>query len=316
MNDSIHAKKKGYQTWVPYFEPVLCDALNGKVTYTKPQENVEHPVQKKGTVGKIFKAIGAVLVMFLVFAAVIIVSLLGDLTYDTDGNDAKYLPENQTQLANSPLKGKTILSVGSSVSYGNGSGGVSFEDYLEAIDGATVIAVDEGATTIAKRDGLDSSFLERLQRAEDPSWKIDAVILQVSTNDASNNAGLGELTDSYDRNTFDLYTTGGGLEYLISYISEKYDAPILIYCSAPFKTGPIYNAELYDDMVQRVKEIVAKWDKKTEIVFLNQWEDESMRSVSQEEIVHYMSDPVHPAMAGYLEWWLPGFQKALYGFFK
>ena len=267
------------------------------------------------TVKKVIKNIFLVILVVMLIVITVALRFFGGITYPTDGNDPKYLPENQTALEYSPLQGKTILSVGSSVSYGNGSGGVSFEDYLEVLDGATVISVTEGATTIAIREGLTSSYTERLRRAVQPDWDIDAVILQVSTNDASAGNGIGEPTDSYDIDSFDLTTTSGGLEYLIAYCTETWDCPVVVYCSAPFENGPLYDADAYGELVEGVHKVIDKWSSEVEIVFIDQWNDPEMRSVSKDEIIHYMSDPVHPAMAGYLEWWMPNFQEALYSFF-
>lgn len=319
MNDEIHPTRRGYTSWTPIFEAALADVLAGKQVGFGVDTSDEAAVKKaksSKTVKKVIKNVFLVILVVLLIVITVALRFFGGVSYPTDGNDDKYLPENQTALEYSPLQGKTILSIGSSVSYGNGSGGVSFEDYLEVLDGATVIPVTEGATTIALRDGLTSSYPERLHRAVQPDWDIDAVILQVSTNDASAGNGIGAPTDSFDESSFDLTTTSGGLEYLIAYCTNTWDCPVVVYCSSPFESGPLYDAEAYGALVEGVHEVVDKWSSEVDIVFIDQWNDPDMRSVTEEEIIHYMTDPVHPAMAGYLEWWMPNFQEALYSFFE
>ena len=319
MNDEIHPTRRGYTLWTPIFEAALADVLAGKQVGFGVDTSNEAAVRKaksSKTVKKVIKNIFLTFLIVLLIVITIALRFFGGVTYPTDGNDPKYLPENQTALEYSPLQGKTILSIGSSVSYGNGSSGVSFEDYLEVLDGATVIPVTEGATTIAIREGLTSSYTERLHRAVQPDWEIDAVILQVSTNDASAGNGIGEPTDSYDIDSFDLTTTSGGLEYLIAYCTETWNCPVVVYCSSPFENGPLYDADAYSGLVEGVHKVIDKWSSQVEITFIDQWNDPEMRSISEDELIHYMTDPVHPAMAGYLEWWMPNFQEALYSYFE
>lgn len=56
-----------------------------------------------------------------------------------EGNGEKYSLDNAAPNADSPIEGKTVLFLGSSVTYGSASGGVSFADYIGKRDGCTVI---------------------------------------------------------------------------------------------------------------------------------------------------------------------------------
>ena len=69
------------------------------------------------------------------------------------GNAAPYALRRQLPRDNSPLRGKTILCLGSSISSGFSSGGVSFLDYLARIDGCRIIQETVSATTRAPRPG-------------------------------------------------------------------------------------------------------------------------------------------------------------------
>ncbi|MFR3991250.1 MAG: hypothetical protein ACLTY5_00915 [Angelakisella sp.] len=70
------------------------------------------------------------------------------------GNAAPYALRRQLPRDNSPLRGKTILCLGSSISSGFSSGGVSFLDYLARIDGCRIIQETVSATTLADRGYL------------------------------------------------------------------------------------------------------------------------------------------------------------------
>ena len=102
---------------------------------------------------------------------------------------------------------KRIVFLGSSVTYGEASGGVSFADMLcekygyemvkEAVSGTTL--VDEGA----------DSYVSRLKNITVND--ADLFICQLSTNDATGRKPLGEIADSRDMNFFDTKMTGSGL---------------------------------------------------------------------------------------------------------
>lgn len=119
------------------------------------------------------------------------------------------------------LKGKTILFLGSSVTYGAAAGGVSFVELMAEQCGINYIKKAVSGTTLADID--NSSYVTRLKNR------------------------LIKL----------LYT-----------LQSEYNFDIL---------------DLYND--------------------------EEMLSVDKEKYKLYMSDPVHPTLMGYKEWWTPKFIK-------
>ena len=56
-----------------------------------------------------------------------------------EGNYGEYSLKNTEANSDSPLNGNTIIFLGSSVTFGYGSLGVSFADFLEKTDGITAI---------------------------------------------------------------------------------------------------------------------------------------------------------------------------------
>ena len=125
------------------------------------------------------------------------------------GNAAPYALRRQLPRDNSPLRGKTILCLGSSISSGFSSGGVSFLDYLARIDGCRIIQETVSATTLADRGYF--SYLKRLRRrmARMPQAP-DCFLCQLSTNDATFRSVPGRVSRCFRAEDFDVSTTVGG----------------------------------------------------------------------------------------------------------
>lgn len=215
------------------------------------------------------------------------------------GNDIMYSVEKTQALDNSPIKGKTYIFLGSSVTYGSAAKGESFVDFLEKRDGIT--AVKEAVSGTCLVDEKDSSYVSRLKTI-DKSINADAFICQLSTNDATKKKPLGRVSEGFDKNTFDTKTVAGAIEYIISYVKETWNCPVIFY------TGTKYDSKQYEKMINLLYEIQKKWD----IQILDLWNDEDMNSVSKEDYRLYMANGIHPTRAGYREWWLPKFEAQLY----
>ena len=84
-------------------------------------------------------------VLFIAIGIIIAAALLAALRVffglGHPGNAAPYALRRQPRRENSPLRGKTILCLGSSISSGFSSGGVSFLDYLGRIDGCRILSL-------------------------------------------------------------------------------------------------------------------------------------------------------------------------------
>ena len=78
------------------------------------------------------------------------------LGYFNSGNSPKYSVKNSDTVS-STLKGKTIIFLGSSVTYGYASKGESFVDFLEKQDGITAVKEAKSGTTLV--DDKSSSYI-------------------------------------------------------------------------------------------------------------------------------------------------------------
>lgn len=222
----------------------------------------------------------------------------GFLHYDKnmalEGNTEKYSPEGVTAIESSPLEGYNILYLGSSVTYGSASGGVSFADYIARRNNTEFVkAAVSGTNLVAGKN----SYVSRLQGV-DKDQRFDLVICQLSTNDATNKKPLGtpSLTDSPDTDT-----VCGAIEFIINYAKDTWNCPVVFY------TNSYYDSERYGAMVSALHEIAELYG----VGVIDMYNDEQFNSLSAEERALYMADSIHPTRAGYLEWWTPYMEKYL-----
>lgn len=221
------------------------------------------------------------------------------------GNSHEYDLKNVAVLSEeTPLHGKVIFCLGSSVTYGMASRRVSFADYIAKRNGCTMIKAAISASTLADTGPI--SYIKRLRRHPMRKKPVDCFLCQLSTNDATFLQRLGKISDSFDIDDFDTKTTIGGIEYIIAYVKKTWDCPIV------FLTGTRYDNPRYHRMVNQLLELEEKWD----ITVIDLWHNRKMNRISDEEYKLYMSDGVHPTQAGYLNWWTPVIEEGLYRIFE
>ena len=201
----------------------------------------------------------------------------------------------QTNSSNA-LTGKTLFFLGSSVTYGYASGGVSFVDYLAQRNNCTTVKEAVSGTTLVN-SGSDS-YVQRMLHNLSTTAHCDHFICQLSTNDASQGKPMGQVSSSYNLNDFNTSTVIGAMEYIICYAKQTWNCPVSFY------TGVYYSNSQYQQMVDALYQLQSKWG----IGIIDLWNNSSMRNVSSADYARYMSDSVHPTAAGYLEWWTPVFE--------
>ncbi len=192
---------------------------------------------------------------------------------------------------------KKIIFLGSSVTYGSAAGGISFADLICEKNGFDMIKEAVSGTTLV--DSEEQSYVKRLRTID--CDRADLFICQLSTNDAAQGKPLGTISDTRDISAFDVNTVAGAIEYILAYVTEKWNCPMAFY------TGTWFNSEAYADMVSLLKQIAEKWN----IRIIDLWNEPSFQSVSPEDYSRYMEDPVHPTLAGYREWWAPYIEKCI-----
>ena len=244
---------------------------------------------------KSVKIIISTVLVVVIAAGGYLVNMFGVLK---EGNSSAYSVKNVPTLSESALKGKTGIFLGSSVTYGYGSLGVSFVDYLEKTDG--IIAVKEAVSGTTLVDNGKSSYVARM-KAIDPEIKADFFVCQLSTNDATKELPLGQVSESYDMADFDTSTIAGAAEYIIAYARSMWGCPVIFYTQAE------YDSEPYGRMVDMLLALKEKWD----ITVIDLWHNEEINSITDAQRKLYLVDNIHPTRAGYLEWWLPEMRRVL-----
>ncbi len=220
------------------------------------------------------------------------------------GNAEEYHIENVAVLDDSPLEGKKLCFLGSSVTKGEVSLYVSFADYIAKRNSNSYIKEAVSGTTLV--DSGPESYIQRMINNIDSEEEIDVFICQLSTNDATMKKELGEISESKSLEDFDTSTIIGAMEYIIGYAKQTWG------CEVVFYTGTKFDSDLYPKMVDALLQLQDKWD----IGVIDLWNDTEMNAVSEEDYNLYMADPVHPTQAGYLKWWTPKMEAYLYEYLK
>lgn len=218
------------------------------------------------------------------------------------GNGEEYAAEHVLPLDGSPLKGKRIAFLGSSVTYGASSLGTSFVEYLAARNGFTYHKEAVSGTTLV--DNGENSYPARMKRM-DCAEEFDLFVVQLSTNDATKREPLGEIVGRNAGN-YDTSTVCGAIEYIIGYVRKAWGCPVVFY------TNAYYESENYAAMVAALGQIEAEYG----IGVIDLYTDEAFNAITDEQRSLYMADGIHPTKAGYLLWWTPEMEEYLYAFVR
>lgn len=220
------------------------------------------------------------------------------------GNGDTYSFDAIEKMEDSPLEGKTVLFLGSSVTNGAAAGYDSIPEYFAARMGCVAIKEAVDGTTLT--DDANSSYIHRLQENVSLEEPISLVVCQLSTNDASKEKPLGNIAAGTSMDEMDTHTITGAMEYIIAYAKENWDCPVVFYTNAR------YNSTAYAAMVSRVHELEEKWG----IGVLDLWTSDSFNDITEEERALYMYDTIHPMRAGYRDWWGPELETQLCAYLK
>lgn len=249
---------------------------------------------------KKLKIVLSIILILVIIAGGYVGNMLGVFN---EGNYGDFALKDTASVPDSPINGKTVIFLGSSVTFGYGSFGVSFADFLEKTDSITAVKEAVSGTTLV--DIKSNSYVSRMKKI-DKDINADAFVCQLSTNDATKEMPLGEISDGFDTDDFDTQTVAGAIEYIIAYAKETWNCPVVFYTQAKYDSGH------YAKMVELLLEIQKKWN----ITLIDLWNNDEINSITDKERNIYLVDHIHPTKAGYKEWWLPEFQKCLYKILK
>ncbi len=313
-------------------EAALGNVVEGKAVPARPKtepavtrEEVAKKKSGRTTKKVILRILAAILAIIIVVGASTVQQLVTVTGLKSEGNSEKYDPENLTLKTDSPIIGKQLLWLGSSVFQGFGARNTSPALFIDAMDGTISTIEVKGGTFIASiganvpGSSVDpsSSYINRLRDNHsietDPHY--DLVVVQLSTNDAKGACEIGEVGDSFT--DFDETTTIGALQAIIAYAKETWGARTLVISGSYFENEMTYsggqNAEIYLEMIEKCHELDEKWGD--DFTFLDLWHNDVMYegvTMGGELWRCYMSDAIHPTKRGYIEWWGPYIEATLY----
>ena len=178
------------------------------------------------------------------------------------------------------LQNKTILFLGSSVTYGSASGGISFVDILGERCGINCIKEAVSGTTLV--DINETSYVSRL-KAIGANQKFDLFVCQLSTNDAKKKLDISEIENA--------------ICFILKYVEKTFACPAVFY------TNTYFESDEYSKMI----DLLYKLKKRYDFYILDLYHDKDMSNVSEEDYTKYMKDKVHPTLLGYTDWWTPKF---------
>lgn len=193
------------------------------------------------------------------------------------------------------LKDKLFYFLGSSVTFGDD--GISMVECIAQRNNYVCVKEAVSGTTLA--DINEQSYVKRLCNLN-KSYKIDGFICQLSTND-TRVINKGNVSASFDINSFDKNTTFGAIEYIIAYVKKTWNCPIYFY------TNSFFDNNDYANMVETLYTIAKKWD----IVVIDLFNDKKFNDISEKQRRVFMKDSIHPSKIGYKDWWTPKFEEYL-----
>lgn len=200
------------------------------------------------------------------------------------------------------LYGKDFLFLGSSVTEGSASHGWAIPEYFKVKYGCNVTKEAVCGTTLADID--NNSYVRRLCNNVSKVQHFDAVVCQLSTNDAAQELPLGRISEDDSQGEYDRKTILGAMEYIIDYTQKTWNCPVIFY------TNSKYENERYHQMVDKLHELAQKWT----IGVIDLWSDEDFNLISDSMREMYMRDEIHPTRAGYAQWWGPVIEEQIIKF--
>ena len=245
-------------------------------------------------------------------------------------NSEIYDPEN-LEASSSELSGKTFAALGSSITYGYGSGGIAFPEMIAMTDSCRFIKQAISGMTLAydpdrPETHPEGSYVRQLLDLIDPSEKIDGFVVQLSTNDAQKGIVTGKISDSFDSEDQDPSTITGAMEFILAYIRETWNCPVVFCINAYLDRAyiehfankhpefPVDPDKACHDLIDSYEEMIGilfELQKKWHFEIADLWNNEEIQNASFEVKDLLMNDVIHPRKAGYLFWYVPEIRKCL-----
>ncbi len=214
-----------------------------------------------------------------------------------------------TQIYEHPLAATSVYYIGSSVTRGHGGNtdGNSFADMTAKLTGGECKKETISGTNLAITDGRSDSYVERLARLN-LSNQPNVLVVQLSTNDFSNNVPLGTVSEQTASSEFDKRTITGALEYILATVKEISPDTITVIYTCPLGKGWGKYAEYGRYVNGTLKELETKWADSLAVL--------DLYNAEYVKVPCYMQgDELHPQKEGYAQVFTPFFIELLNSYF-
>lgn len=206
---------------------------------------------------------------------------------DMIGQDAFETLTQSTTVYAEYEKAPLYYFVGSSVTYGHANNGSSFVN--EIADMLNCVCVKEAISGTTLANNGSGSYVARMINNLDKNAEVEHLIVQLSTNDVTQNVPRGTISSSKNIEEIDNTTTLGAIEFIIAYAKMTWN------CDVTFYTNPNYNNAVYESLIEDLYAIQQKWG----IGVLDFYHYTDMEALDTATLNSYMADSIHPNALGY-----------------
>lgn len=214
------------------------------------------------------------------------------------------------------LKGKTILSFGDSIMYGDGNSGVGLAELMSQRYGTKTIDYSKGGSTFGVASGREQ-ISDQILRSLQNNDTADIILLNGGTNDMRK-VKCGEISEDFHYEEHGRKYFCSGMEYALGLIKENFENVPLVYIRAHNMTFSLERNELHYG--KTALDICEKWEVAVADVFsdtdFNTHNEDMKYDYTFHSKVQAYGDSVHPNRMGYYKYYVPITVEKIKGFFE
>lgn len=214
------------------------------------------------------------------------------------------------------LKGKTILTFGDSIMYGDGNGGVGIAELLSERYRTETIDYSKGGSTFGIAQGREQ-ISNQIHRSIANNDKADIILLNGGTNDMRK-VQCAEISDDFEYKSHGREYFCNGMEYALGLLRDNYEGVPLVYIRAHNMTFSLERNELHYG--RQALEICEKWEVEVADVFsdtdFNTHKEDMRYNYTYRTKIRPYGDSVHPNRMGYYKYYVPLTVEKIKGFFE
>ena len=205
-----------------------------------------------------------------------------------------FIETNAQENKNFKMTDKSIIYFGDPITEGGTNNGISWTNYInDILKFKKSVNASKGGATFSQ-ENLENMIVTQVLEHKDE--KYDYILLQGGINDAKIPVALGEFTDSYQLQDFDLSTYTGMLDATFYYLTKYYKGSsigVMIMYPTPYAdeygwTGKTGEPEEYFDALIKICE---KWG----IPYIDFYDKDLATVITKNELL----DGVHLTDQGY-----------------